>query len=547
MPVFYRQDGVSKSPGNNLQVETDIPKITTQWELDRLQSELLRAKSIEEKKAIREQILSIKRELNRTKTYTELSRTNALAREKSNDGKDSLDSLSASNLMRIDKDETWKNKEKRGTLLSKFFLYARKTDAEGNIHEEPYNGKDLAREEELYVDFGKNKSAYNRIWLGHMLSADVGYVKVGGKIWVRSIVQNRVGYYTKPSADGYIPVFSGDIVTIPTASEISEFVNGKEAQGLKRNSDQWESDTANDIYIERISRIPNNRWIELNTLTRESYDFWKWKWFTHEQACWIVANEFRESSANPRNTNGIAVGIFQWEKERKEDLERKYGKKILEMSHQEQLELAWGEMNTTEQKILEPLRNSKTIREAAAVFCEVFERPKDVEWEKGIRWDLGEIFSAQLEWKWDSPISVMWWNREDIERNLEKTSFLWIPINLHRSIVPALKSAENTIKQDPALSGYKIHRAEGYNWRNIEGTTTLSNHALWIALDLNPQENMWSFGNGQRDIPERFVQIMKENGFIWWGDWKTRFDPMHFEFSNVVLLAKAIHSSNSQA
>jgi hypothetical protein len=28
------------------------------------------------------------------------------------------------------------------------------------------------------VDFGKNKNAYNLIGLGHMLTADIGYIKV---------------------------------------------------------------------------------------------------------------------------------------------------------------------------------------------------------------------------------------------------------------------------------------------------------------------------------------------------------------------------------
>lgn len=61
-----------------------------------------------------------------------------------------------------------------------------------------------------------------------MLSTDIGYVKVNGKIGVRSIVDNRVGYYTIPSRSGYIPVFTGDTVSIPTATEISNFEKQKD-------------------------------------------------------------------------------------------------------------------------------------------------------------------------------------------------------------------------------------------------------------------------------------------------------------------------------
>jgi septal ring factor EnvC (AmiA/AmiB activator) len=46
----------------------------------------------------REEILSLKRELNRTKRFTEVS-SNKLA-----EGKTSIDSISASNLMRLDKE-----------------------------------------------------------------------------------------------------------------------------------------------------------------------------------------------------------------------------------------------------------------------------------------------------------------------------------------------------------------------------------------------------------------------------------------------------------
>ncbi len=72
---------------------------------------------------------------------------------------------------------------------------------------------------------------------------------------MRSIINGRVGYYTKPSPDGYIPVFTGDIVTFPTTKEVSEFEKQKDTN-LQRNSNQEESDKANDLYIERLERIP---------------------------------------------------------------------------------------------------------------------------------------------------------------------------------------------------------------------------------------------------------------------------------------------------
>jgi hypothetical protein len=77
--------------------------------------------------------------------------------------------------MKIDKEVS---KDKRGEFLSKSFLYKRTQDAEGNTFEEPSDGKNLKEGDVLYVDFGGNKSANDRIGLGHMLGANIEYVSV---------------------------------------------------------------------------------------------------------------------------------------------------------------------------------------------------------------------------------------------------------------------------------------------------------------------------------------------------------------------------------
>jgi hypothetical protein len=101
------------------------------------------AKDIEQKRQIREEILSIKRELNKAKQFTEISQ-NKLA-----EGKNELDAIPASNLMKIDKEVS---KERRGEFLSKSFLYKRTTDSEGNIFEEATDGKNLQAGDTLLVD-----------------------------------------------------------------------------------------------------------------------------------------------------------------------------------------------------------------------------------------------------------------------------------------------------------------------------------------------------------------------------------------------------------
>ncbi|WP_028650819.1 M15 family metallopeptidase [Nocardioides halotolerans] len=69
-----------------------------------------------------------------------------------------------------------------------------------------------------------------------------------------------------------------------------------------------------------------------------------------------------------------------------------------------------------------------------------------------------------------------------------------------------------------------------YYPRFIAGTTTLSNHAFGLALDINAVENQ----RGTAGLIDRgVVQIFQKWGFTWGGDWRYT-DPMHFELNSVV-------------
>ena len=57
-----------------------------------------------------------------------------------------------------------------------------------------------------------------------------------------------------------------------------------------------------------------------------------------------------------------------------------------------------------------------------------------------------------------------------------------------------------------------------YNYRNIKGTSRLSNHAFGMAIDINA-------GLTQ---PREVVECFEAAGFTWGGRWKNR-DDMHFE------------------
>jgi hypothetical protein len=104
-------------------------------------------------------------------------------------------------------------------------------------------------------------------------------------------------------------------------------------------------------------------------------------------------------------------------------------------------------------------------------------------------------------------------------------------VTCNKLIFPQLRAAlEDVIAQ--GLAG-KIHPSEYagcYNPRFIAGTTTLSNHAFGLALDLNvPGNQRGTAGEMDRGV----VAIFKHWGFTWGGDWAYT-DPMHFEMNRLV-------------
>lgn len=91
-----------------------------------------------------------------------------------------------------------------------------------------------------------------------------------------------------------------------------------------------------------------------------------------------------------------------------------------------------------------------------------------------------------------------------------------------------------------------------FNYRVVEGTTRLSNHAYGLAIDLNPFYNPYITYNkdgttkvspeGSRQYEDRSAafpykidendlayKLFKQHGFTWGGDWNSAKDYQHFE------------------
>jgi hypothetical protein len=104
-------------------------------------------------------------------------------------------------------------------------------------------------------------------------------------------------------------------------------------------------------------------------------------------------------------------------------------------------------------------------------------------------------------------------------------------VTCNKHLMPQLRGALTEVRESGLASS--IHPGEYagcYYPRFIAGTTTLSNHAFGLALDLNVPGNLRGTAG---EIDRGVVAIFKSWGFAWGGDWSYT-DPMHFELSTIV-------------
>ena len=86
-----------------------------------------------------------------------------------------------------------------------------------------------------------------------------------------------------------------------------------------------------------------------------------------------------------------------------------------------------------------------------------------------------------------------------------------------------------------------------FNYRRKTGMTSLSKHALGLAVDVNPLENPYvrgsrvkpagsaAFADRSKDFPHKIdkndlcYRLFREHGFSWGGSWRSVQDFQHFE------------------
>lgn len=148
------------------------------------------------------------------------------------------------------------------------------------------------------------------------------------------------------------------------------FSNTEKKKETKKSEDNTVSGFQGWRYTTPASITGNNS--EFRT---KVFDYLKGKGLDNDYAVrGIYGNLMQESSGriDNRGDNGHSYGIAQWYNDRMNNLFNKYGSSP---TLDNQLDYLWEELNGPYKKVLDQLRNSKSVEEATRIFQDQFERP----------------------------------------------------------------------------------------------------------------------------------------------------------------------------
>lgn len=106
---------------------------------------------------------------------------------------------------------------------------------------------------------------------------------------------------------------------------------------------------------------------------------------------------------------------------------------------------------------------------------------------------------------------------------------------VHVKVVPALAKALQLIWQafacdQAALDATGFTNYSGaFNYRSVRGVARLSCHAFGAALDFDAEHNAMGTAGS---MDPRIIDCFKSVGAFWGGDFRSRKDPMHFQFTH---------------
>jgi hypothetical protein len=156
--------------------------------------------------------------------------------------------------------------------------------------------------------------------------------------------------------------------------------------------------------------------------------------------------------------------------------------------------------------------------------------------------------------------NALWrvYDKETSWQRVKTTYFLGMKTEIHRELLEDLARVEEEIfakmEHDNELRRFvrSLASLEGYNWRPIAGTSSLSFHSYGVAIDILPRsyggkqvywrwakphyEEWYSLPYSKRYMPPAsFIKAFENHGFVWGGKW-FYFDTIHFEYRPEMLI-----------
>lgn len=316
------------------------------------------------------------------------------------------------------------------------------------------------------------------------------------------------------------------------------------------------------------------------------YDFLLSKGVPPVGAAAILGNIEGESSFNPAATNGTHDGLCQWGGGRLTGLRTYASSKGKEWTDvQTQLEYMWSELEGNYSNVKEVIMSATEFNDMEYAtwyfgrYYEIFFTSTNYESSRGKtaqryeyakRWytewqtnhtsgsaQLGEAAGIQgrderIAWLYDGngvPTS-----KEENDRYLERFPVEYLDRNGNRQTMNVtmhkkLKTEVQAIFKEMADAGFKVIGGDiSYRtWGTDAGFSPpfpQSAHTYGHAFDVNPEQNYCIYGNGQTvgshyspgsdpySVTPQIINIWKQHGFYWGGDWNSPKDYMHFSYFN---------------
>ncbi|MDD2487443.1 MAG: M15 family metallopeptidase [Candidatus Gracilibacteria bacterium] len=462
------------------------------------------------------------------------------------------------------KQELLKDSFKAGIILESSITNPRILDKfkKGRLFE---NIGSNEKDSEFIVDFGSNKSAEYNIGLADLVDKGVETIEITGERHGRQyrhigIRQGIKGSFFDEQTNRYIPVFSGDKVRV--INRISQ----KELEKKEEENKNREIEIKSSPDAQKFLSDNNHSKEEFDLITKISIEY-------GIDPCLVMALRTQENGGDLKE-----FGVL------KDDLNT-YGSQLIFACR-----IIQKNMNKYKKLGNEPMNGNRFDKKFICFLSNIYapigasNDPDNLNsnhmsgvlklYSKYSGENLGDIDSfvknesKTLIQDWESKMnegnnigkfsdaefSKILCGSENISKELMKpqmveVDFLGRKVEVHKFIATRLLQAQDEILRDPEASQYFIKSVGGYNFRNAKKPgggeyDSLSKHAYGLAIDINPGENPYLSGNSDDSkymkcaIPRSFVDIMKNNGFNWGGDWKNSYDAMHFEFSNLEELKK---------